>query len=1571
MVSSFTGTANEIELDFESHLGGTWDTVEVSGDHAYAGQGQDFVILDISDTANPHEISRFTTSSLVNDVTISGNYAYIANGESGLVIMDISDPFSPSSTGSVYLGWRNFATDISVDGNYAYVCNEAHCSFDDDGMIIIDISDPTNPFAAGSYTDSGYLFDVTVDGNYAYATNYSDLVILDINDPKEPLFKGIYTTPGNSLSVDISGNYAYVADDDNGLLVLDVSNPESPSYAGEHTNYAFNNNNAEDIEVSGNYAYIADDHNGLVILDINNPSSPVLAGIYDADRAVNIDIFDNHVYIADHNKGLSIIDVSNPESPEFRGLYEASLSVQDVEISGNYAYIADEENGLAIVNLTDNTSPEILSIYDENNQFLDLTIVGNCAYLVDANNGFVILDISNPMSPQQIGNCETNGYARYVAVGDNYAYLMENDGSGILLLSIIDITSSYSPELQESLEIGPIGYDPQITISDNYAFISNGDDGFVAVDVSNPASPSIAGNCKTNGGAAEGIAVNGNYAYIADGYEGLAIMDISKPSDPEIVKTYYSFDITPTTDIAIEGDYAYVSSGYEELSILDISDSINPVLLDNYNNAGYADGITVAGNHAYVNDGDNGLVILSINTPSEPNKLPTSVITSISPNPANEGDTIVFQGLGEDSDGTITEYSWTSNLEDEVIIGTSPSFTTSDLSSGIHTISFSAKDDDGAWSESDSTTLKINEKPNVMPTSKIDSITPNPATEGNLVSFTGSGTDSDGNIVGYNWTSSIDGHLHASSSFSISDLSPGTHTISFSVQDDDGAWSNPVSETLEIVDDQAPEVNISATPIENVSIHNPVTIRLNSTDNHPAITEFVIQDSEGQNVTNLTVTDDVANGATWEYVWNATFSNGAEVPSGTYWLFVNSSDTSDNTASANVSVVVDNTEPTVSITEITGSNTVGEIVHANSILQVNATADGTPGNVSALSFTLDSEFTSFHRVVEASFVNGEWTAEFDLTTIPNDGKYTVTATVTDAALNTNFITASKTVLLDRKAPSLYPVSSVYNETHGIVNISASECLDDTPVVDVNADEVELSKIASKWSGFFNLGGSDFNINVTGIDVAGNVGVGNSTMHIERIETVNNTANFTSKQSGTTIDFRTNNDTKSNITVTESDKPLANVTNGSVGLHFIDVNFGKELQTNLTNATIRIPVNMSLLPEGVAVEDVTIRYYNETSDEWEPFSTSVETIDDVEYWVATVNHFSTYGAMADDKTPPILDDVTPEDGTKFDEDTTSVNIRFNYSDAASDINVSSIIFKFNGNEISASDDLEITGNYAAYNATGLDTGDYTAEVIVADAAGNNATFTTIFSIAPGEGTETKPGSSGGSSSSGGGGGGGNTGEAFENILTKAAQTCKIAPGETARYEFGEEKCNISYIQFTGVTNAGQISTLIEVLKDTSALVDEDAPGEVYQNLNIWVGNAAFGDDKVEDSVIGFRVDKEWLANNGFDASEVALFHYSDGIWNKLSTTQTDEDDGFIYFEAETPGFSPFAISAVSEDEESLAETTPTSEETIDEGVEEENVEQTPEMESDQTPGFSSLLSIFMLIVTLFIIQVKRT
>ncbi|WP_135605445.1 NosD domain-containing protein [Methanococcoides sp. NM1] len=276
--------------------------------------------------------------------------------------------------------------------------------------------------------------------------------------------------------------------------------------------------------------------------------------------------------------------------------------------------------------------------------------------------------------------------------------------------------------------------------------------------------------------------------------------------------------------------------------------------------------------------------------------------------------------------------------------------------------------------------------------------------------------------------------------------------------------------------------------------------------------------------------------------------------------------------------------------------------------------------------------------------------------------------------------------------------------------------------------------------------------------------------------------------------------------------------------------------------------------------------------------------------------------------PVISITSPADG---------------YSTTASSIAVSGLVNGTGSLPLVTVNDIAAETTILNFNGTFTTTvplvmGANTIYANVTDAAGN--TNTTSVNV-----TRTSSGGNGG-----GGGGSGATGEAFENIALKEVKTENIVGGLEISYAFDEEQNAIQYINFSALRNYGRVSAIVEVLKNKSAMVDESAPGVVYSNLNIWVGKSGFAtEDNIADPVIGFSVAKAWLIENGIDENSIALYRHSEGKWNALNTMKVGEDDSYIYFEAETPGFSPFAIVGFAEEDESVSiqDSTPPSEEAI--------------------------------------------
>jgi hypothetical protein len=100
------------------------------------------------------------------------------------------------------------------------------------------------------------------------------------------------------------------------------------------------------------------------------------------------------------------------------------------------------------------------------------------------------------------------------------------------------------------------------------------------------------------------------------------------------------------------------------------------------------------------------------------------------------------------------------------------------------------------------TGISPGQQPAVLPTQQpvayIDSVSPTTVYVGDPVALNGRGTDSDGLIVGYEWSSSLDGVVSTAPSFTTTSLSVGTHIIYLRVIDNSSLWSEEVSTTVTV-----------------------------------------------------------------------------------------------------------------------------------------------------------------------------------------------------------------------------------------------------------------------------------------------------------------------------------------------------------------------------------------------------------------------------------------------------------------------------------------------------------------------------------------------------------------------------------------------------------------------------------------------------------------------------------------------------------------------------------------------------------------------------------------------------
>jgi hypothetical protein len=145
-----------------------------------------------------------------------------------------------------------------VAGTYAYVADY------NSGLQVVDINDPANPSIVGACDTPGFALSVYVTGTYAYVADYnSGLQVVDISDPANPSIVGACDTPGFARGVSVAGTYAFVADEDAGLQLIDISEPANPSIVGAYDT----RDKAWDVYATGTYAYVADGLSGLQVIE--------------------------------------------------------------------------------------------------------------------------------------------------------------------------------------------------------------------------------------------------------------------------------------------------------------------------------------------------------------------------------------------------------------------------------------------------------------------------------------------------------------------------------------------------------------------------------------------------------------------------------------------------------------------------------------------------------------------------------------------------------------------------------------------------------------------------------------------------------------------------------------------------------------------------------------------------------------------------------------------------------------------------------------------------------------------------------------------------------------------------------------------------------------------------------------------------------------------------------------------------------------------------------------------------------------------------------------------------------
>jgi hypothetical protein len=317
----------EVFMNIAKGAGGAVHCLQNRGEYLYVAEGSGgFRVYDIASIGNKGVSEKLLTAPF----SPLGHDAHVASRNATCMALPTNQPINTlRNTAAMRAGNQEQA--FHPIYNYAVVTDS------EEGLILVDITsfadgNARNNFLkrAVTWNEGGVLYGarhVTLAGHYAYIAAAAGLVVVDLDDPLHP--RHVATLPlRDARASALQFRYLWVTDAE-GLKLFDVTRLDAPRPVPSATVPLAD---ARKLYVARTYAYVAGKQDGLVIVNVTNPEHPIVyrketfgGRMNDVEDVVvastNASLF---AYVADGRNGMKVIQLISPETqPNFYGFSPA------------------------------------------------------------------------------------------------------------------------------------------------------------------------------------------------------------------------------------------------------------------------------------------------------------------------------------------------------------------------------------------------------------------------------------------------------------------------------------------------------------------------------------------------------------------------------------------------------------------------------------------------------------------------------------------------------------------------------------------------------------------------------------------------------------------------------------------------------------------------------------------------------------------------------------------------------------------------------------------------------------------------------------------------------------------------------------------------------------------------------------------------------------------------------------------------------------------------------------------------------------------------------------------------
>lgn len=361
------------------------------------------VAIDVSNPQQPTEIYRGENFSWTNGIAQYANTLYLSSFYFGLAQVDISNPEMPFEIHSRY-DWDGELMRIEAADSKAFLVDHYNC------FRAIDVSDPDSVYEINCYHQVDCPVDIHIENDKVYLVDDGEGISeFAITDSMFAASGRHIDVPPGASAMDIQNGIAYVGAG-SALYFVDLGSSEVLGHCDL-------SDRVLDVIVAGKYAYVAADEDGLLIVDISDlAQSSVISFLDTPDIAFRMVKSGDIIYIADYNGGVRIANVADPTNPYEVSSVTSLGHVRDVAVDWKYLYVAGDN--LYVYDVEDLAHSLQIGFFDTPSYMTGLAVDGSYVYGTTLNHAYVF-DVSGVASIDRDEKSSLPGTFRIVSLYPN------------------------------------------------------------------------------------------------------------------------------------------------------------------------------------------------------------------------------------------------------------------------------------------------------------------------------------------------------------------------------------------------------------------------------------------------------------------------------------------------------------------------------------------------------------------------------------------------------------------------------------------------------------------------------------------------------------------------------------------------------------------------------------------------------------------------------------------------------------------------------------------------------------------------------------------------------------------------------------------------------------------------------------------------------------------------------------------------------------------------------------------------------------------------------------------------